>query len=194
MKPQILETAAGPSFFVPYSPALKKMFGSEKTAIIVAYLEYCFSIFGQDFHEFFGPCNHPLYREGNSWLEKLGFTRRVAHKALRPVAARYVTKRDFEIAEDKFRGKLFAYYYNYRTGLYHLSRNDLVADRLLGPIFGKSSVKSKTSYGRKSESLQTPAVQNIDHFEKHSVWASLVSNNQAEEGDRYQSQAHKRNQ
>ena len=41
---------------------------------------------------FFEPCSHPLYRQGDSWAEEIGLSRKVWTKAFSIVGTHYKTK------------------------------------------------------------------------------------------------------
>ena len=87
--------------------------------LIRGQLEYWFSKKPQGFYKFLEPCNHPLYRAGDSWTEELGFSRRVFNAAFDLIGVRYKSKTAFLNAQDKFQGKLYASYHDRKTNKTH---------------------------------------------------------------------------
>lgn len=85
-------------------------FGCYKTNLLFAQLQYWFEKYPQGFCKFFEPCNHPLYRKGESWSEELGFSRITLKKAFSQIGEAYKSKTAFMNEDDPFHGKHFAYY------------------------------------------------------------------------------------
>ena len=74
---------------IPYRPELARFAGSVHAAILLQ--QIVFRWIWNDclpFFKFKEPCNHKLYRKGDSWTEELAFTRREFDSALRLIATR----------------------------------------------------------------------------------------------------------
>ncbi len=86
-------------------------------------LDYWFSKKPKGFYKFLEPCNHPLYRAGDSWTEELGISRRVFNALFELIGIRYTSKTAFKTSNDKFQGKLYASYYDRKTSKMFYVRN-----------------------------------------------------------------------
>jgi len=98
------------SFFIQYTPSLMKRLGSDRSAILFERLEYWFKRYSSGFYKFVTACQHPCYRDGDSWEEELGFSRTIFNHAFDRIGIRYKSKTDFESHQDPFKGKYFAMY------------------------------------------------------------------------------------
>jgi len=86
-------------------------------------LNYWFSKKPNGFYKFLEPCNHPLYKAGDSWSEELGISRRVFNAIFDLIGIRYNSKTAFREAKDKFQGKLYASYHDRKTHKMFFIRN-----------------------------------------------------------------------
>ncbi len=86
-------------------------------------LDYWFSKKPNGFYKFLEPCNHPLYKAGDSWSEELGISRRVFNAVFELIGIRYNSKTAFKTAKDKFQGKLYASYHDRKTNKMFYVRN-----------------------------------------------------------------------
>jgi len=86
-------------------------------------LDYWFSKKPKGFYKFLEPCNHPLYKAGDSWSEELGISRRTFNTLFDSVGIRYNSKTAFKKAKDKFQGKLYASYHDRKTHKMFFVRN-----------------------------------------------------------------------
>ena len=111
------------SKYIKYYPELKKLFESEKAALIFERLEYWSQKYTDGFWKFFEPCAHPQYREGDSWEEEVGFSRKVFKKIFSKFGIHYTSKSEFLKQEDPFQGKLYASYYDRKTNRTYFLRN-----------------------------------------------------------------------
>ena len=102
-------------YFIKYNPALRAEFGSQNAVLLFDRLEYWFSITKNVFYKFIEPCDHPLCREGDTWKEELGFSKKVFRTAFDKIGIRYKSKTEFEKESNPFKGKLFAYYQDRQT-------------------------------------------------------------------------------
>jgi len=153
----------GQEYYVKYHPQLSKALGNDNAALIIDRLEYWFAKKSNGFYKFFEPCQHPLYREGDSWLEELGFSRKSFLHAFSFIGTRYSSCTSFHKLQDKFQGKLYASYYARQTHQTFFIRNHQLAEDFLSKIFGglpndeqqqsvepHSSLKPTTNRGKPS--------------------------------------------
>lgn len=96
--------------FIKYHPVIKQELGSHNAALLFDRLEYWFSKMNNQFYKFIKPCDHPLYKQGDSWEEELGLSHKAFRNAFDRIGIRYKSKTEFKRAGDPFKGKLFAYY------------------------------------------------------------------------------------
>ena len=113
------------SYYTKFYPAFQAFTGCEKATLIIGKLEYWFSNpkYVGGFYKFVEPCGHPLYREGDSWAEELGVSRKLFAKAFDIIGVRYNSKSAYLKAEDKFQGKLYARYHDRQTNRTYFVRN-----------------------------------------------------------------------
>lgn len=119
-------------YFIKYNPALKAEFGSQNAVLLFDRLEYWFAKSKDQFYKFIEPCNHPLYKIGDSFAEELGFSHKVFRTAFDKIGVRYRSKTEFEKEDNPFKGKFFAYYQDRQTKKTIFVRNNsLVKDLYL---------------------------------------------------------------
>lgn len=121
------------SFYIKFYPALLSFTCSERATLIAGKLEYWFSKpqYEGGFYKFIEPCADPLYREGDSWSEELGVSRKLFAKAFDIIGVRYSSKSSYLKAEDKFQGKLYASYHDRQTNRTYFVRNHEFTSQLL---------------------------------------------------------------
>lgn len=74
---------------IVYKPFLSKITGSITSSILLERIRYYWKMKGnKELYKFNKPCTHPLYREGDSWEEELGFTRSEFEGARKRIATR----------------------------------------------------------------------------------------------------------
>ena len=118
------------AYFIKYNPQLSRYFGSQNATILFDRLEYWFSKKQSQFYKFIEPCDHPLCKEGDTWSEELGFSKKVFRTAFDKIGVRYRSKTEFENEEDPFKGKFFAYYQDRQTKKTIFVRNDQIVSDL----------------------------------------------------------------
>ena len=99
-------------FFIKFNPNINNYFGNDKSSIIVDRLEYWFSKCENSFYKFLEPCDHALYRVGDSWLEETGIKRKTFKKVFKLFGTWYNSKSEFLKQDDPFNGKLYSAYYD----------------------------------------------------------------------------------
>jgi len=146
------------SYYIKFYPEIKSYFGCEKATLILGRLEYWFAHprYTIGFYKFVEPCGHPLYREGDSWSEELGFSRKIFAKAFDLIGVRYKSKSAFMNTTDRFQGKLYASYHDRKTNRTYFIRNHEFASQFLKNLFNRKtlspSVKEKKGYTQKMTS------------------------------------------
>ncbi|MFZ2198335.1 MAG: hypothetical protein WAV13_11415 [Thermodesulfovibrionales bacterium] len=141
-----LQNYARNSFYIKFYPSLLSFTGCEKATLIAGKLEYWFSNpkYERGFYKFIEPCAHPLYREGDSWSEELGISRKLFAKAFNIIGVRYNSKSAYLKAEDKFQGKLYASFHDRKTNRTYFVRNHEFTSQLLEKLKASYySVKQK---------------------------------------------------
>ena len=74
---------------VVYRPVFKRMTGSTNAALLLSQMFYRFqSMNYEPFYKFKEPCSHERYREGDSWCEELGFTRKEFDNAVKKIGTK----------------------------------------------------------------------------------------------------------
>lgn len=74
MKVDILEILAGDKELVTYRPALRGIGSSVIGTIILQQIIYWWKRSGGKFYKFIEPCDHAMYKQGDSWSEELGLS------------------------------------------------------------------------------------------------------------------------
>jgi len=84
---------------IPYRPEVAKVVGGIGAAILLQQIVYRAN--GNNFEAFYKfkePCDHHLYRPGDSWTEELGFSRREFDNALSEIGVKHTAKVTMEQA------------------------------------------------------------------------------------------------
>lgn len=152
-----------PSFFIKFYPEIKSSIGCEKATLILGRFEYWFTKYKNGFYKFIEPCNHPLYRTGDSWAEEIGFSRKVFSKAFDLIGIRYKSKSEFKNSRDKFQGKLYASYHDRKTNQTYFFRNHAFANQFIKNHF-KIKAQSASQISETRRGKQEPPVNNESSF------------------------------
>jgi hypothetical protein len=114
---------------IPYRPQLKAFFGSSNAAIMYAQLDYWFfRNNGESFYKFNTPCDQPKYKVGDSLKEELAFSDEEIEKALKRICRMFKSKKEFDLATDKFEGMPMCCYYDRISYTKFYFRNHEVCD------------------------------------------------------------------
>lgn len=98
---------------VCYYPELVTITESITAALMMSQLEFWFKTReGKSFYKFLEPCEHERYKEGDSWQEELGMSSSEIRSAFKKIGMPYKSKKAFKEAEDIFKGKYYASYYD----------------------------------------------------------------------------------
>ncbi|ARR02202.1 hypothetical protein CVIC8964_0790 [Campylobacter vicugnae] len=69
---------------IPYRKELNLITGGALESIFLAQLLYWYEVNdGNEFLKFREPCDHPLYRQGNSLVEELGFSIKIINRIIK---------------------------------------------------------------------------------------------------------------
>ena len=94
------------------------------TKLVVQHLEYWFRGKKKNgFFKFSAPCDHKLYREGDSWTEELGISRNSFKRHFDLVGTRWPSKSSFEESKDPFLGKPYTCYYDRKENVTRYFKN-----------------------------------------------------------------------
>ena len=118
-----------------YYPELVEVAGSVTSALLMSQLEFWFKVTGgKSFYKFLEPCEHELYRTGDSWREELGMSVSEVRSAFKRIGVMYKSKSSFKASTDVFQGKLYAAYYDRIRRTTHYFRNDEKVVEVLGEV------------------------------------------------------------
>ena len=132
--------------FVKYNPGIDQITGSQQGTLILSALEFWFIKKPEGFYKFMEPCSHRLYKKGDSWLEEVGLVRKRFARAFEVFGIKYSSRSTFENAKDKFKGKLYASYYDrYTNRTFFIRNHDLANDTLKGYFKAKITYSKKTN-------------------------------------------------
>ena len=146
---------------IPYIKELRPIAGSVTAVILWQQLDYWFSKYPDGFFKFMSPPEkeHPSYREGDSWVEELGFSEKEFRNAFDKIGLRYSSKTIFNKTENKFlKGENEYFFASYQDKLKKMTfyyRNHEKADTALDELVTLPSKKKKKapSIDDKSESI-----------------------------------------
>ena len=118
---------------VPYVKQFRKYVGSVAGCILFQQLDHWFESKPDGFYKFLErpESNHPQYRDGDSWNEEIGITPDEFRTAFDAIATRYKSKKDYDLASDKFQGKFYCSYYDRVARLTWYFRNHDLVDGFL---------------------------------------------------------------
>jgi len=154
---------------IPYVKELHPIAGSVVGCILMQQLDYWFERFPDGFYKFLEPVDHEAYKPGESWTEELGITKDEFRTAFDRIGIRYVSKRQFEGAGDKFNGKFYCSYFNKQTYCTQYFRNHELLDSALDamifpdikatPKSKKTTRESQSPVDRGSQSTVNQGIQ-----------------------------------
>lgn len=131
MKNRILSLTRGS---IPYVKEIRPLAHSMVGCVLMQQLDYWFVDRPNGFYKFMAPCDHALYKPGDSWTEELGVSLDEYRTAFDKIGTRWPSKTAFEAAADKFKGKFYCSYHDKRAQLTFYFRNHEVLDRALDEL------------------------------------------------------------
>ena len=102
-----------PEKVIPYRKEFRLIVGSVKASILWQQLEYWFYAMGSDsFYKFLAPLDEENYgyKEGDSWIEELGFSKCEFRSAFSKLGIAYKSKNEYSQQEDIFKGNMYCSY------------------------------------------------------------------------------------
>lgn len=107
----------------------RNQLGTNDEAVLISILEHHFQSNSDGFSLFMAPCDHVDYRPGESLKELLGISRTKLGYICKKHKTHYTSKSAFRKSPDKFKGKMYASYYDRILKRVFIFRNpDIVAD------------------------------------------------------------------
>ena len=103
---------------------------SNTLVILWGQMEFWFQKKPNGFYKFLKPCNHRLFRRGDSWCEQLNISENTFRKYASKLCASYNSKRAFLSKSDPFQGKPYACYFDRLKKITFYFRNGSVANSL----------------------------------------------------------------
>ena len=126
---------------VPYYKDLNNYTGSVIATILMTQLEYWFSkMKGEMFYKFLEPCEQKGYKEGDSWVEELGFSKAEFRTAFAKIGKTYKSKNEYLNSQDQFGDKLYLSYYDRVERQTYYIRNHDKADEIMEKLISKKSI------------------------------------------------------
>ncbi|MGC8483738.1 MAG: hypothetical protein ACP5OE_08870, partial [Thermodesulfobium sp.] len=159
----LMNATSTSNYYIKFYPGIKSTIGCEKATLILGRLEYWFEKYAHGFYKFAEPCSHPLYREGDSWAEEIGFPRKIFARAFDLIGVRYKSKSAFLKAKDKFQGKLYASYHDRKTNQTYFIRNHDFASQFIKSLFAIKSSSPKTDQSKKKTYISNQKVASLDN-------------------------------
>lgn len=121
---------------IPYFKELRVLAGSVTATILMQQLDYWFSkTNGEAFYKFKAPCQNKHYKDGDSFVEELGFSIEEFTTAFSKIGIAYKSKTEFETESDKFKGMFYCSYFDRKEGLTFYYRNHKLLDTKLDELF-----------------------------------------------------------
>jgi hypothetical protein len=123
---------------IPYVKELRQLkeVNSVTACILMQQLDYWFERYPTGFWKFQAPCEHTAYKPGNSWTEELAITVDEFRGAFKQIGVSYNSKKEYDMAADKFQGKYYCRYFNKVNRMTYYFRNHQIVDAdLNGLVF-----------------------------------------------------------
>ena len=150
---------------VPYYKNLNNYTGGVIASILMTQLEYWFSkMDGEKFFKFLEPCERMDYKQGDSWVEELGFSKYEFRTAFAKIGKTYKSKNEYLSSQDQFEGKLYLSYHDRVERRTYYIRNHEKVDEILDQWISEKSIKSISGDGE-SQPLEIDKV-NIPKLQK----------------------------
>jgi len=175
----LLSILSGDTYCVPYRPRFARAVGSVTAAILLQQIIYWDERKGgRYFYKFKEPCTHALYKEGDSWTEELGFSRRAFdtardHIALRKTAAASLPD---TIREAERQGKPVVYWVSTGRVTHYIIIEDVLAD-ILATAYSESEMEKLTAESAVRYSPKAPLVKAESADRSTETTTETTSNN-----------------
>jgi hypothetical protein len=147
---------------IPYIPSLKLVFLSVIAVLIFQQLEYWFSLYADGFYKFLAPCDHAMYRTGDSWTEELALSLYEFRSGFDKLGVRYKSKAELQKKvqnqTDIFQGKYYYSVVDIKQGLTYYRRNDEKISDMLKGLFLSNIEKKRTQRIEKHRDVETESL------------------------------------
>jgi hypothetical protein len=147
---------------IPYIPSLKLVFLSVIAVLIFQQLEYWFSLYADGFYKFLAPCDHAMYRTGDSWTEELVLSLYEFRSGFDKLGVRYKSKEELQKQvqnqTDIFQGKYYYSVVDIKQGLTYYRRNDEKISSMLKGLFLSNIEKKRTQRIEKYRDVETESL------------------------------------
>lgn len=160
---------------ITYYKNYRKICGSVNATILFQQIEFYFFVMRKKgkFYKFLSPPEKEAfgYQYGDSWTETLDFSESEFRNAYKHIGTVYQSYTAYKKSSDKFQGKMFASYYNRRSGkTFYFRNNELITKKLLvlREEVMKSdaqNIKQANSVNKESSSLEIGKV-NLEYTER----------------------------
>jgi hypothetical protein len=87
---------------IPYIRPLNEYTGSVLSTILMQQLDYWFMRYPDGFYKFLEPCDNNFYKEGESWIEELGFSKEEFRTAFDKIGVRHKSKKSYQNTDNPF--------------------------------------------------------------------------------------------
>ena len=133
---------------IPYIKELRNIAGGVTASILMQQLDYWFAKSnGKPFYKFKSPCEHKMYKKGDSFTEELGFSIDEFTTAFFKIGTVFKSKTEFEKSQDKFGGKYYSCYIDRQQSLTFYYRNNALLDKDLFSLFTVNGESQFTGNG-----------------------------------------------
>lgn len=140
---------------IPYRPELRKIAGTiNATILLQQMIYYCSGSKDNKFYKFRLPCTHENYRDGDSWVEKLGFSPDEFDSALSKIAFKLGNCKNKLNKEEAL-----VYYYTDKQRYTWYSLNTELLEKQLSSIYCEkveSPITVKTEKAQLLSNLENP--------------------------------------
>lgn len=164
----IFKIFANDKRLILYRPEWRQVTGSVLSTILLSQMLYWWDKMGRKpFYKFKEPCKHQLYKQGESWVEELGFSKKEFDNALKNIATRksdttkeetYITYwtdinrvTHYSINEDILEPVLRGIYVNTQTGFTKTPKGDLP------PLYTETTSNTTTTTPTSEHTTQPPS-------------------------------------
>jgi hypothetical protein len=145
----ILDIIAEDCSLITYRPSLNEITGSVTSTILLQQtLHYWKNIGKKKFYKFKEPCGHRQYKQGDSWVETLGFTAKEFDGALKRIAFKKGKTKNVISKENAL-----IIYYRDKDGLTWYEPQEEKIKEMLSRIY---SVNDKKEYTKKEQKGEIP--------------------------------------
>jgi len=136
---------------IPYRPHFTKLTGKVTAAILLQQIVYYWEevVERRPFYKFRKPCKHDLYREGDSWVEELGFTPSEFDAAIRTIGTKIrkgISKAEALAGRAGREIKNLVIYWTDSNRVTWYELNQALFDEMTDPLYADRANSEKLNY------------------------------------------------